>query len=230
MTSVGSAAFSDHEIKLIAASLPDGIDQYRLSLLPRILRAWSAWELATHLEEPSKMSTASRRELKRLETKLNDILRELDARDLHARFYFAYNLATGQGRSPLAAAAAVDQTLERVRDFLTRLAVAAKAENPRRGRPSHTVELQVISDIAAIFEWVTGRRATRQFDRISQAETGPFRQFAEAIWPVVFGKGDAGLTTAMRNWESAGRKASPIIRQIAWRHPTWQIFDPTSLQ
>jgi hypothetical protein len=41
--------FTDRDLKLIAASLPDLIDQRRLDLLPQILRDWGRTDLPMHL-------------------------------------------------------------------------------------------------------------------------------------------------------------------------------------
>ena len=53
-------------------------------------------------------------------------------------------------------------------------------------------------------------------------ETGPFRKFLEALWPVVFGDGIRGLQAAMRRWEEARIKyddKSPLIANIGMRVP-----------
>jgi hypothetical protein len=43
--------FADRDINLIAASLPNLIDQRRLDLLPRILRDWGCTDLPMHLQQ-----------------------------------------------------------------------------------------------------------------------------------------------------------------------------------
>jgi hypothetical protein len=73
-------------------------------------------------------------------------------------------------------------------------------------------------DIAAIFEWLTDRKATREVDRINGKETGQFWHFAAAVWPWVFGKGVSGLPAAMKNWEKWHLRfgeESQLIRNIA---------------
>jgi hypothetical protein len=83
-------------------------------------------------------------------------------------------------------------------------------------------------DAAAIFEWLTKLKAARVVDRASGDEVGPFWRFLEAVWPVVFGKGDEGLRAAMKNWaqwRSLYHEQSALIANMALRHPTWGIFE-----
>jgi hypothetical protein len=63
-------------------------------------------------------------------------------------------------------------------------------------------------------------------DRDLGKDTGPFWDFAAAVWPHVFGKGRYGLSAAMKNWEKKKRHprygGSPFIRN------TWGIFNHSS--
>jgi hypothetical protein len=119
----------------------------------------------------------------------------------------------------------VKDDLAKVHDFLTRLAPIQfhTAKIPQR----NYVAYLVIGDIAVIFEWLTNTKATRQVDRDSSRDTGPFWRFAETIWPVVFRNGAYGLSSAMKNWAKARKKfqeESMVIANIALRHPTWGVF------
>jgi hypothetical protein len=125
--------------------------------------------------------------------------------------------------------------IERVNEeseFLANLAAIAPDEywQPTSSRrPRNIPAYLVLRDAAAIYQWLTGRAAEREVGRSSRRDTGPFFRFASTLWPAVFGEGTAGLSNAMKNWASAKkrfRERSPLIINIAMRHPTWGIFEP----
>ena len=64
-----------------------------------------------------------------------------------------------------------------------------------------------MKDLAAIFEWLTGRKAARGVDRTYHTETGPFFRFAQSIWPVAFGN-TRGLKAAIKNFVEARKLIS----------------------
>jgi hypothetical protein len=90
---------------------------------------------------------------------------------------------------------------------------------------------RTLRDIAQIFEWLTGMKATRQVDRKGEGgkgDIGPFWEFAKAIWPLVFRNGKHGLSNAMKNWAEARKKfdeGSSLMANIALRHPIWGVFE-----
>jgi hypothetical protein len=137
-------------------------------------------------------------------------------------------------------------------NFLAELAGIAPEEVSKLRRPRNLAAYFVLRDAAAIFAWFTDKKATRQVHRITNRETGPFFQFASALWPVVFSRGTQGLPAAMKNWEKAktnwekamkNRKAtmtragsdsdedsgwpSALIANIDLRHPTWRYSSVT---
>ena len=82
-------------------------------------------------------------------------------------------------------------------------------------------------DLAAIFEWLTGRKAARGVDRTDHTETGPFWRFAESVWQVAFDT-TRGLKAAMKNFVEARKlyqERSPFLSNLAFNHPTWGIFE-----
>src|SRR5262249_20406237 len=89
-------------------------------------------------------------------------------------------------------------------DFLIKLEAATQRtvaqDKQGPGQPRNVSAYLVMMDLAAIFEWLTGKKATRVVDRITNDETGPFWDFAAAVWPLVFGNGCHGLRAAMKNW------------------------------
>jgi hypothetical protein len=122
-------------------------------------------------------------------------------------------------------------TVQRINDesaFLAKLAAAAPAAWRRgRGRPRNITAYFVMNDIAAIYEWVTKMEATREVDRVSNKDSGPFWQFATTIWCVVFG-GTTGLSAAMKNWAGYRRKygeRSALMANLAIRNRAWRLFE-----
>jgi len=97
-----------------------------------------------------------------------------------------------------------------------------------KGQPRNVRAYLVMLDLAAIFEWLTDRKATRQVDRITNDETGHFWNFAAAVWPLVFGHGCDGLKSAMKNWKALRLKHnenSPFMLNVL-RHLEWGVFTP----
>jgi hypothetical protein len=85
-----------------------------------------------------------------------------------------------------------------------------------------------MQDIAAIYEWATGSKASRKYDAYEEQESGPFWQFASAIWSAIHGTNE-GLWAAMKNWASyrkGCREESALMANIAMRHPSWGLFEP----
>jgi hypothetical protein len=99
---------------------------------------------------------------------------------------------------------------------------------PKRGRSRNLPAYLVLQDVAAIFEWLTSIKATREVSRDNGTEIGPFFNFASILWPTIFGNGVAGLPAAIKNWakwRSAYKEQSPIIVNLALRNPAWGILE-----
>jgi len=93
----------------------------------------------------------------------------------------------------------------------------------RRNIPAY----RVMQDIAAIFEWLTGRRAVRRVERGNDT----FGDFARAIWPVILNRADDGLESALKNWAKYRNEygeESALIANIGFRHPAWRVCDRRS--
>jgi hypothetical protein len=193
-------------------TFPKPLPQKRCELLPRILDEWGRTDLRRHLSRESREIIRERiKRLKRVKARacrLSDALSEIDKLDQRT---ILVQMIIAEGRR-----------LENVSrtEFSDRQAP--------RGHPRNIAAYQVLQDAAAIFEWLTDARATRAVDRIKAIETGPFFRFASILWPVVFKKGVAGLSAAIKNWAAARSKyneRSALIANIAMRYPTWGVFD-----
>jgi hypothetical protein len=67
--------------------------------------------------------------------------------------------------------------------------------------------------------------ATRRVDRVTHQEGGDFYKFADAIWPVVFGQGDDGLSAAIKKFAAyQNREGRALMANIKMRHPEWKVF------
>ena len=187
------------------------------------------------------MPTAKERgdRIKRLEAlaaSSTNLLQALDAVDRNDdQFWIMREMIAADGRRLSATERTrAEHHYQEMTDFLGRLPsasmAAAKIWKDGRGQPRNNAASLVLMDIVAIYEWLTRRRASRQVSRDDGADTGPFSNFAAAIWPPVFGKGDHGLSAAIKNWNSARKNRlkgtrSPLLANIAMRHPAWRILE-----
>jgi hypothetical protein len=217
--------FTDRDVRLIANSLCNAFDTRRLELLPQILAEWARTDLREHLQRP-ELTPERRERVARVGKCAQKLLEALCAIDVQDRVGMALKMRAEGDWTELT------ELIKRIEDeggFLTKLAEAARQTWKRSpGRPRNIRAYLVMKDVAAIFEWLTNMKATRQVDTKSHDETGPFWQFAAAIWPVVFGEADDGLPAAMKNWASYGAsygERSDLIVNIAMRQPTWGIFE-----
>jgi hypothetical protein len=241
--------FSEQAVELILAALPANVDQRRRELLPRILAEWSRTDLLEHLSRESRAVVRERYDqLTKVGKSANDLRQALGALDQRGRSWIAQELAHEEGspRPPFSASceklADMKERLKQEDDFLKKIAAATlrlveedtrlSEEGEREsGQPRNISAYLVMMDLVAIFEWLTGRKATREVNRDDHKETGPFWHFAEAVWPYIFGKGRHGLSSAMKKWETWHKRCdeeSQLIRNIAMRHPTWGIFNSSS--
>jgi hypothetical protein len=235
MTRTAAFEFTPEEIKTIADSLPEPVHEQCRRLLPEILREWARTDLSRHLSMETRAKQRVRlKNMKKVRERACELLRalqRLDAADERGRAWLAQEMLRAEGRNlkdvgRFEEARALRQRLDEVIDFLARL-IAIAPMGPSRGQPRNLPAYLVLQDAAAIFEWFTGTEATRQVDRSCGTETGRFLRFASALWPIIFGKGSRGLSAAMRNWaqgRSCYDERSPLIANIALRHPAWGVF------
>jgi hypothetical protein len=221
--------FTDRDLKLITKSLPPRVNARRCKLLPRILDDWCRHELPEHLFLESAADLRNRvKRLGAVRKCAEELSRQLDMIEkADYRFWIVRELAKLTG--------SVDRQERRFaqgRRFLTDLAAAADRAvtvwKRGPGQPRNIGADLVLRDIAAIFEWLTGKKGTRQVSREDYSDVGPLWEFAAAIWSVVFGSGDDGLHQAMKRAAAAektwrtnkkGRERSPLLYNVELRHP-----------
>jgi hypothetical protein len=227
-----SRIFTDDDIRRIGHWVPDHADPRRRKLLSQILREWTTVDLRSHFSRETPAQERKRRErlarIGKIADRLSAALRELGERD---RYILAAQIGVARGQQKFEAIFA-DKNLDRLNDaqnLVTEIGAAAKQplSKPGRGQPRNICAYLVLMDIAAIYEWLTNTAPTRIVDRTTHDESGSFGDYAGAIWPFVFGK-NSGFSAAMKNWGWAHYKfgeQSPLIANIAMRHPEWGIFE-----
>src|SRR5262245_49548012 len=74
--------FDERAVEQIRASLPKGIDQRRLDLLPRVLNEWSRTDFREHLSRESRATVRERYDrLTKIGKCANDLRQALEATD-----------------------------------------------------------------------------------------------------------------------------------------------------
>jgi hypothetical protein len=225
--------FTARDVGLIDRCLPDTADPRRRQLLPQILHHWSSNDLFDYLKTVRRATPERRKRVKAVGTCARELLLALEAADDVDLAGIAGEMMLAERQTSLIAGwAEIGKLIQRIEEevsFLDKLAEgAARTWDYGRGQPPNITANLVVQDSAAIFEWLTNTEATREVDRDSGAEIGPFQEFLAAIWPVVFRSGDDGLPAAMKNWASLRRERgekSALIANIAMRNPTWGIFE-----
>ena len=186
------------------------------------------------IEESRAITRERVRKLEIVKKRARELLKALDDIDTHGRSAIQAQMIIADGRSLLSISRAEftrgTTRLTEERDFLAKPGAIAPREFWKLGpgQPSNLPAYLVLQDAAALFEWLTGTKAARGVDRIDGSESGPFFRFASVLWPVVFGKGTAGLPAAMKNWaqwRSRYHERSELISNMALGHPTWGIFE-----
>jgi len=220
--------FTDRDIRLILRAFTPASEGKR-ALAPKILRDWAevalpqywAWERARsefpeRQRQASAILSAARRFLASLQELDNNMRTQIADR-------LALNAELIANEDRLRVRDRFETELEYLRDLIT--AIENISRPRRRGRPRNRVARRVILDLAAIFEYLTDTKATRQVDSVSHEESGPFQHFAAAVWPVIFGSDD-GLAAALRNWDETRAKVySPVVYEMDLRNPEWGLFD-----
>jgi len=224
--------FTERQLRLIQTALPSSTDPKRKTLLPFLLREWARVELREWLSGIPLSALAKQR--KRLGTvaknaaALIQALQKLNALDRWA-LVDQLGIAEGLTGHKVFRNEKNRRRVNRWYDLTTTIGAAAAGpmQKPSRGRPRNDPAQLVLMDLAALFAHLTGLRASRVVPRTGEdagKESGPFLEFARALWPVIFTQGDEGLESQLREWADLGSKTSPLIYSIASRNPEWGII------
>ena len=229
-------SFTTKQLEQIKRALPDDANPHRLTLLPDILIEWERHDLQEYVSsretrESIRQTSKRYQELITAATKLSSAIDAAIKSSEH--ILIALQLGEFDGTVPMRDRRAhyTDKILEH-REFLRDLIAASSSISKRSqsgpGRPPNNIAYVALLDIAAIFEWVTLRKASRLVDPVRGVETGLFYLFASAIWPLILQRADDGLPAAIKKWASARRKfgeRSALIANIDMRHRLWRVFD-----
>jgi hypothetical protein len=212
--------FAENELRRVMAALPANVGRQGRARVRFVLREWARVDLPNHLQRMAlSQPEAARARRKRLMA-LHRALNEIDRVDRTGIVLALFRL---RGIAEPVAGSPEDRDFDEILGVLDQLAEATRAANtpPRPGRPRNATHYLILKDIAAMFEWATGRPARRVVDRTTGGESGAFHRFACVVWQIVFGS-EAGLSWALRQWETYGRYSrygehSPLIANIAMR-------------
>jgi hypothetical protein len=227
--------FTERDVLLIANSVPFGTDPKRIEIMPLLLREWAQVELRWHLATiPLPLLAQQRVCLNKVAKRATALIQALDKLEGLDRWELVERLGIAQGLE-LVAVYRNQQNKYRVDEWrsLTATIAAIAAEptwKPGKGQPRNDVAQLVLQDLAAMFEYVTGLRASRVVDRHTREESGHFPNFTRAVWPVVFGNGDFGLASQLRVWADGGSKSSMLMNGIALRRPEWGVIPTGALR
>jgi hypothetical protein len=225
-------AFTEEDFQRVVQALPEDIDQGRAALLPSIIKEWNANILPEYSwsKPPANIKDRVRR-TKSVGVKAEQLLKALKALDGRDRFAIAFAIAKSEERKFSAMSKAEHELLlRRISDEIAFLRIlrqaALQAWKRKRGGPRNITAYLFLQDAAALFEWLTDKKATRGVDRIDNSETGPFWRVVSVLWPLMIGT-KGGLPSAMKNWAAARNKfgeRSALMANMHLRHPTWGVF------
>ena len=204
-----AAGFTDREIRLMSMSV--NTDAERRNELEAKLREWSKANLPGYLsldEWHEPLSPAVRRQIEALSRALTASIEGIQSlaptiRKKIVGGLASYSFIPGTERFEKIAAAGdyVDEFMHRAAWVDNVVRGILRGREGRFGRPTKFAPFLTLNDLADMFQAATGKKATRITSRDSdEYDSGPFYEFAAAVWPVVFGKGDSGLSNALRKW------------------------------
>jgi hypothetical protein len=213
--------FTDRDIRLIVKSLPPGVEQQRIEILPLLLREWARVDLRWHSVNTPLPALAKRRKaLEKIAERAAALIEELDALDGFGRWELVEQFGMAEGLPLLTAVRNHKRRVEEWR-YLTAVMAAGAVPSQRRpskGQPRNQIAALVLMDLAALFSYVTGKRAARNVPTTGQdagKESGPFLEFARAMWPVIFRNGDYGLLSQLEVWSADGTACVETGRDFA---------------
>lgn len=198
--------FSKDALGAIAATLPSSTDPARSALLPQILRAWAAEDLCEHLSRESRIAARQREmRLRSVGARAQKLIEAIEALDQTGTFETALKPEMRRAGTSLwetditAAEQRRDDAISWLIDLIESFNASANRKGPKSPPDKATRYYLIILDLAAIFELVSGERATRRIDVDSGKTYGPFSDFVASVWVQIFGN-SGGPSYAVRVW------------------------------
>ena len=227
---------ADRDMKLILKALPVEPKHRRPDLREPIVKSWFTEQLPALLHQNVLLEgfTTRRKQADKLAKAAKKLLDSLETSDAELGRSIIDAIMV-EADVPPHQRMAVERRLETEREFLRDLAAAGENALARgRGRPRNNIARQAILDMAEMFRYFAGTEATRQVDRNTGEESGPFAHFCAAMWPVAFGSDDS-LAAALRNYQDQKKARvwldfNPTFLESLHRdHPEWGIFEDEQL-
>jgi hypothetical protein len=240
--------FTEAEIAQLSAALSGHFCEGRDELLPLILVDWGRVELKEHLKYPSPVEDrAQQRQLKNLSRYATGLAQSISCLNSSVSALIVdQQLSAFVPHKPgsevlvLRAGVTQEQLLEADRRLaempatLKNIAIAAEnAAAEWQPHPMRPITLRghlVLRDLATIFEYTTGERASRKTHvephEDAGREYGAFFDLSCAAWQIIF-KSRRGLSYRLQQWAEKRKNCdgpSPLIANISLRHPEWRIF------
>jgi hypothetical protein len=167
--------------------LPKPLCTRRCELLPQVLEEWERSALGEHLSREPRADFRKRIKKRDTVTKLARHLHEsLDNLEQEDRYAIVLQMI----RAERSTEEVSRKKLEYLSEYLARVGDVQTTEiwKPGPGQPRNVTAYFVLQDAAAIFEWLTGVQATREVDRDTGAEIGPFSSSVQFSGPSFFKK------------------------------------------
>jgi len=196
----------EREIKTIINALPTITVGPRVRALPNILQRWFQCELIEHsgygrdsedqdvLQEIRKLKDFACKIKEMLSTPKGDQLRDI----IYTENWEAQGIPPTK-KEFKKSEAKLNALLVSVGEIEIAASQYITKQKYSAGRPENIFPILLLRDIAEIYGWVTGEAPSRQYAEKDQSETGPFFNFASAVWTVIFGS-TQGLKSAIRRW------------------------------
>ncbi len=220
---------SPSDLEKVRRSLPEGLPEAKQRSILMLITEYARYDFPQLAIMPSPMDYAEAAKQIQGVSEQAERLRSLliSMSDL-SEWHLADEIA---GRRPKLGELAKQKQqvaiLDEIEQFTTFLGeISEIGEVPgfqrRKGRPLDNINrLKTLDDLATILWSVTGEKEPRHEGRIFEPLNDPLFSFTSAMWPILFGRNQEGLKTALRKWRSKEnnqyRYNSPIIHNIRIR-------------
>jgi len=212
--------FSDQVLSSIVAALPSAPPE-RAALVAEILRAWAKEDLRDHLTRESRAAARQREQQVQVVMKhAKDLLRAVKALDVRGYFEIALRPQIRRDGTEILTVDVETARFRRDRAISWLNDLICSPDGPRPPPEKKVRSYLIVSDLAAIFELVTGQQPTRRINWETSKPYGPFWSFVTAV------------SAALPNVRSLDRavsevqryqEGSPFVANLQFRHPDlWQ--------
>ena len=208
----------------IIKSLPITPDKQKLELLPDLLSYWCEYVLPDHVFMLKKHSDETVQRLENASKSLAAadaavrLLIESNEFDLGVFQLVKERASIWRQSEFIKVYDEVDQALAFLLNVESSIAAILNHIKPKRGRPRNRLGYFVISDLAAIFKWITGTEPVRRVSWQDGYEIGAFYDFTEMVWIQLFDHERKTFGTSFKRWaDYKAIESSPIVANFFLR-------------